>query len=93
VSVLLQGEAQAVIGTGVEIGDRVVTVGFAQLADGKPVEIDVGEAAVQPRPAKGPKGERKRDGGGEGSERRRRNEQGAGDPPAGKGVATKEAAQ
>jgi len=39
VSVLLQEENVAVIGDGVAIGSRVITVGFDQLRDGKPLII------------------------------------------------------
>jgi membrane fusion protein, multidrug efflux system len=39
VSVLMQEEAYSVIGDGVDIGARVITVGFDQLKDGKPVRI------------------------------------------------------
>src|SRR5689334_6254126 len=46
VNVVLQDELRAVI-AGVEIGSEVVTVGFAQLADNKPVKIVDG---VQPAP-------------------------------------------
>jgi multidrug efflux system membrane fusion protein len=50
VEVLLEGETQAVIGKGVEAGSLVVTVGFAQLADKRPVHIVAGEPPAQPGP-------------------------------------------
>ena len=91
VKVVLQDETRAVIGEGVEAGQRVVTVGFAQLANGKQVTVS-GEDGAQPVPAAGGPpterdavpgdrkrggagGERKRDGG-DGKERRRRDEAG-----------------
>jgi multidrug efflux system membrane fusion protein len=46
VKVVMQDEVRAVIGEGVEAGQRVVTVGFAQLANGKSVTIqDSADAA------------------------------------------------
>jgi membrane fusion protein, multidrug efflux system len=44
VEVLLEDEAHAVIGRGIDSGATVVTVGFAQLADHRPVQIVPGEA-------------------------------------------------
>src|SRR5262245_15920651 len=41
-TVLLQDDTRAVIGEEVEVGAQVVTVGFAQLADNKPVRIVAG---------------------------------------------------
>ena len=75
VEVLLEGEAQAVIGKGVEPGALVVTVGFAQLADKRPVQIVAGDTPAQPAsPATSeevaPNGREKRAPHGERSERR-----------------------
>jgi multidrug efflux system membrane fusion protein len=91
VTVLLQDETRAVIGQEVEFGTQIVTVGFAQLADNKPVRIVAGD---QPAPAPGsvtnsstsePRQKRessgKRDGTG-GQQRRRREEKGASHDPA-----------
>ena len=45
VSVVQEGERQAVIGSGVTPGDLVVTAGFASLQDGTKVKVEVaGEA-------------------------------------------------
>jgi membrane fusion protein, multidrug efflux system len=93
VSVLLQDEARAVIGSGVEVGERVVTVGFAQLADGKRIQIPGQEppAAAAARP----KGERRKDEV-QSPERQHRKERGTSDQPdvkTNKKGSTKEAAQ
>jgi multidrug efflux system membrane fusion protein len=48
VEVLLQDEARAVIGRGINVGSLVVTVGFAELADKKPVRIVAGEEPATP---------------------------------------------
>jgi multidrug efflux system membrane fusion protein len=54
VEVLLEDEARAVIGKGVDVGSQVVTVGFAQLADKRPVQIVAGEPSRQPEAAPSP---------------------------------------
>jgi multidrug efflux system membrane fusion protein len=48
VNVLMQDETRAVVGPGLEIGARVVTVGFAQLADKRPVQVVAGDQTVKP---------------------------------------------
>ena len=74
VKVVLQDETRAVLSEGVEPGQRVVTVGFAQLANGKDVTVS-SEEGVQPAPAAGgAPAQRKREGGGK--ERRRRDDSG-----------------
>lgn len=60
VSVVMQDETRAVLGDGVDVGAQVVTVGFAQLTDGKPVTVTTSmsppnEAMVDPGPAAPPK--------------------------------------
>jgi multidrug efflux system membrane fusion protein len=92
VSVLMQDEARAVIGKGVEIGSRVVTVGFAQLADKKAVRIVAGDQAVKPAATAPPEGAQKRDGSGK-RERRQREDKGTTDAPVRKIDGTREAAQ
>ena len=92
VKVALQDETRAVIADGVEAGQRVVTVGFAQLADGKPVTINgeegaapaaaaggTGPVARDPEARRDDKGERKRDG--EGGGKRRRDQAGTAAKP------------
>jgi membrane fusion protein, multidrug efflux system len=54
VEVLLEDEERAVIGKGVDVGAQVVTVGFAQLADKRPVQIVAGAAPSQPESASPP---------------------------------------
>jgi membrane fusion protein, multidrug efflux system len=49
VTVTQQDDTQAVISTGVEAGDQIVTTGFAQLADGTRVQVTTGDDP-QPRP-------------------------------------------
>ena len=49
VSVAQQDDVQAVISTGLQAGDQIVTTGFAQLADGTRVRVTVGDG-MQPRP-------------------------------------------
>ena len=94
VDVVMQDETRAVISKGVEVGSRVVTVGFAQLADKKPVRIVAGDRAVKPAATAAPEGANKREGSGSGRhERRRREEKGTADTPARKKDATREAAQ
>jgi multidrug efflux system membrane fusion protein len=92
VNVLLQDETHAVIARGLEIGSRVVTVGFAQLADNKPVRVVAGDQAVKPASSTAPEGARKREGSG-GHERRRRDDKGTFDTPARQKGGTREAAQ
>jgi multidrug efflux system membrane fusion protein len=94
VNVLMQDETRAVVGPGLEIGARVVTVGFAQLADKKPVQVVAGDQTVKPAAGAPPEGGHKRDGSGSGKhERRNREDKGTGDTPARKKDATREAAQ
>jgi multidrug efflux system membrane fusion protein len=56
VTVMKQDDAQAVIARGLEAGQQVVTTGFAQLADGKPVRVSDGTAppAFAPPPRRPP---------------------------------------
>ena len=73
VDVAEQDETLSVIGKGVEIGERIVTVGFAQLADGKEVQISGEAPPANPPEAGNRKGGRKPDG--SGAEHRRRRDQ------------------
>ena len=97
VEVVLQDETRAVIAQGLDIGSRVVTVGFAQLAHNKPVKIVAG--AEPAPPAASPAAfERKGSGSGKrdesgGHERRHRRDKGAAQAPAQAKGDTKEAAQ
>lgn len=50
VEVALQDDSRAVIAKGLEFGERIVTVGFVQLSDGRPVEI-VSDAPPAQQPA------------------------------------------
>ncbi len=59
VQVALQDQARAVISEGLRVGERVVTLGFAQLSQGKSVEITDGVAPDAAKPA----GTSRRDGG------------------------------
>jgi len=99
VNVVLQDETRAVIGKGVEIGAQVVTVGFAQLADNKPVRIVSADQPAQPLTTSStPKREHKKDrsdpsDGSGGNERRHRQDKGATDAPPRQKGATREAAQ
>src|SRR5215471_11919690 len=93
VTVLLQDETRAVIGQEVEFGMQIVTVGFAQLADNKPVRIVAGD-----QPASGSlttsstsKAQPKREWSGKrhgapGQERRRQEGKGASDKSARRGT-------
>ena len=51
VSVAQQDDVQAVISSGLQAGDQIVTTGFAQLADGTRVRVTTGDGA-QPRPVR-----------------------------------------
>ena len=106
VTVDLQDETRAVIGKGIDVGTRVVTVGFPQLSNGKDVRIVNDEqqdkTASDGEAKAGGQGERKRkrDGSGErkrdelgGHERRRRHDSGTSDSPASEKGVTREAAQ
>jgi multidrug efflux system membrane fusion protein len=70
-----QDDVRAVIGKGLQAGERVVTTGFARLADGTTVEAssaeDAGQVSAEPGPppkrGKG-KGEGKGKGGGKGKQ-------------------------
>ena len=89
VTVLLQDETRAVIGQEVEFGTQIVTVGFAQLADNKPVRIVAGDQAgtrslttsstSEPQHKRESSGKRDQKGG---QQHRRRQEKGASDDPA-----------
>jgi multidrug efflux system membrane fusion protein len=91
VTVIAEDEARAVIGSEVEAGERVVTVGFAQLTDGKPVAVSGADPTAGPVGAAAPGSERKGRGGG-GKDRRQRAENGS-TAPSGTPKGTKEAAQ
>jgi membrane fusion protein, multidrug efflux system len=93
VKVLLQDDVRAVIGSGVEVGARVVTVGFAQLADGKLVQIggEEGSASDHNAPSM-PPGRGKTDDQ-QVRERQHGKERGTTDHPHSKKHGTKEAAQ
>jgi multidrug efflux system membrane fusion protein len=71
ITVAQQDDVRAVIGRGLEAGERVVTTGFARLADGTPVEASDAEKAGQvsaepgPEPKRG-KGRGRGEGKGEG---------------------------
>jgi len=89
VTVLLQDETRAVIGQEVEFGMQIVTVGFAQLADNKPVRIVAGDqpATRSPTTSSTSEHQHKRESSGKhdrkgGQERRRREEKGASADPA-----------
>ena len=94
VEVALQDAARSVVSRGIAPGDRVVTIGFSQLSDGKVVRLDSQEApaAWKGGPGSGgqrgerQKGEGKRDSGGG-----RKDETGSGEPR--KKGSTKEATQ
>jgi multidrug efflux system membrane fusion protein len=58
VSVAQQDDTQAVIASGVQDGEQIVTTGFAQLADGTRVRLMAGDAAPTQRPAR-PEGGRR----------------------------------
>jgi multidrug efflux system membrane fusion protein len=97
VTVLLQDETRAVIGPEVEFGTQIVTVGFAQLADHKPVRIVAGDqparslttsSTSQPQPKHQSSGKREETGG---HDRPRRKEKGAANGPARPTEATREA--
>jgi membrane fusion protein, multidrug efflux system len=90
VNVLLQDETRAVIGKGIEIGARVVTVGFAQLADNRPVRIVAGDQTVKPAAPIPPEGAHK--GSGE-HERRHREDKGTSDTQPRQKRRTREATQ
>jgi multidrug efflux system membrane fusion protein len=89
VTVLLQDETRAVIGQEVEFGTQIVTVGFAQLADNKPVRIVAGDqprtkslttsSTSEPQHKRESSGKRDQKGG---QQHRRRQEKGASDDPA-----------
>lgn len=48
VTVTQQDDVQAVLGSGVQAGDRIVTTGFAQLSDGRRVTVTPGEGSQPP---------------------------------------------
>jgi multidrug efflux system membrane fusion protein len=75
VTVSQQDDVQAVIATGLQAGERVVTTGFAQLAEGTRVRVSSGESGEQPRSTQPADGGRRqnRPAGAEGS---RQNESG-----------------
>jgi multidrug efflux system membrane fusion protein len=98
ITVLLQDETRAVIGQEVEFGTQVVTVGFAQLADNKPVRIVAGDqpATTSLTTSSTSESPHKRDASGKRNrtgwqERRRRDEKGAFGDPARQTGGTREA--
>jgi multidrug efflux system membrane fusion protein len=48
VGVTQQDDTQAVIATGVQGGEQIVTTGFAQLADGTRVQVTIGDGSPPP---------------------------------------------
>ena len=48
VRVSKQDDQQAVVGSGVQAGEQVVTTGFGRLADGTKVEVSAADAAAPP---------------------------------------------
>jgi membrane fusion protein, multidrug efflux system len=67
VTITQQDDVRAVIGKGVQVGERVVTTGFARLTDGTKVTATNAEDAGQVGADAGaPDGKRKRGGGGGG---------------------------
>src|SRR5215471_14565691 len=93
VTVLLQDETRAVIGQEVEFGTQIVTVGFAQLADNKPVRIVASDqpatrslttsSTSEPQHKRESSGKRH---GAPGQERRRQEGKGASDKSARRGT-------
>jgi multidrug efflux system membrane fusion protein len=89
VTVLLQDETRVVLGPEVEFGTQIVTVGFAQLADNKPVRIVAGDrpstkslttsSTSEPQHKHESSGKRDRK---DRQQHRRREEKGASDDPA-----------
>jgi len=59
VTVAQQDDVQAVVDTGLQSGEQVVTTGFAQLADGTRVRVTAADAPPRPRPVR-PEGGRRR---------------------------------
>ncbi|MGO4715418.1 efflux RND transporter periplasmic adaptor subunit [Bradyrhizobium sp. 2TAF24] len=85
VTVVQQNETDAVIGKGLTVDDRVVTTGFANLADGAKVEIGRDDPAVAPDLAPRRRQGGKATGGDRASPKsgqRTRTEQGSGAPEA-----------
>ncbi|HEY1154147.1 MAG TPA: efflux RND transporter periplasmic adaptor subunit, partial [Pseudolabrys sp.] len=60
VTLTMQDENRSVIARGVEPGERVVTTGFAQLADGK--EVKISDPNAQPQPGATPPATSRRNG-------------------------------
>lgn len=86
VTVTQQDEQVAVIDKGVEVGERIVTAGFARLFDGKEVTVTLEGEAPKPAaaPAERQPGQRGQSGQGGSGERRRNNPNGPpGAAPAG----------
>jgi multidrug efflux system membrane fusion protein len=76
-----QDETQTVIASGVNPGERVVTTGFVQLTDGKPVTIGSDTPAAAPEQGQRPRGNGERRPPGNG-ERRQRGDGGGRRAPA-----------
>jgi multidrug efflux system membrane fusion protein len=60
VTVSLQDDTRTVITSGLQVTERVVTTGFARLADGTKITISTGDTAAPPPPANRPPGERRK---------------------------------
>jgi multidrug efflux system membrane fusion protein len=64
VGVTQQDDTQAVLGSGVQAGESIVTTGFAQLADGTRVTVTAGESSQPPVAPRLDRGRRNRPAGG-----------------------------
>jgi multidrug efflux system membrane fusion protein len=75
-----QDDVRAVVGTGLQAGERVITTGFARLTEGTPVTVSSAEEAGQVAPEDRPRPDGTR-GGTRAGERGKRNPSAAA-PPA-----------
>lgn len=60
VTVTLQDDTRTVVASGLQASERVVTTGFARLADGTKVTVSNPDAAAPPAPVNRPPGERRK---------------------------------
>ncbi len=60
VTVSLQDDTRAVIATGLQPGERVVTTGFARLTEGTKISVSSGDGTEPPPPPARPPGERRK---------------------------------